>query len=118
MKTLGEQIRELREGRDISLRELASRIGVSAAFMSDVELGRRHPSDKHMLEIAKALGATLEDLRQFDTRPPLREFRRAMQSDPQFGLAFRQMMDRRVSSRDILEFIKQWDENQEEEVRD
>ena len=36
----------------------------------------------------------------------------------QFGFAFRQMMDRRVSPRDILEFIKQWDENQQEEVRD
>ena len=41
-----------------------------------------------------------------------------MQSDPEFGFAFRQMMDRRVSSKDILEFVKQWDENQQEEVRD
>ena len=118
MKTLGERIRELRENRDLSLRELASRIAVSAAFMSDVELGRRYPSDKHMLEIAAALGATLEDLRQFDTRPPLREFRRATQSDPEFGFAFRQMIDRQVGSRDILEFLRQWDKNQQEEDRD
>ena len=39
MKTLGEHIRELREERDLSLRELATKIQVSAAFMSDVELG-------------------------------------------------------------------------------
>ena len=43
MKTLGERIRELREERDLSLRELAGKIGVSAAFMSDVELNRRYP---------------------------------------------------------------------------
>ena len=86
--------------------------------MSDVELGRRHPSDKHVQEIAQALGAPLEDLLRFDTRPPLREFRRVTHSDPEYGFAFRQMMDRRVSSRDILEFIKQWDEDQQEEVRD
>ena len=34
MKTLGERIRELREKQDLSLRELAGKIGVSAAFMS------------------------------------------------------------------------------------
>ena len=70
MKTLGELIRELREERDLSLRELATKIEVSAAFMSDVELGRRHPSDKHMAAVARALGTSLEDIQQCDTRPP------------------------------------------------
>ena len=116
MQTLGERIRELREGKDLSLRELATRINVSAAFMSDVELGRRQPSDRHMVTIAEELGTMLDDLRQFDTRPPLREFRRATQSDPELGFAFRQMMGRGVSSKDILDFLEQWDKSQQEEV--
>ena len=74
----------------LSLRELARALDVSAAFMSDVELGRRQPSDKHVSAIARALGVALEDLKEFDTRPPLQEFRRATQSDPEFGFAFRQ----------------------------
>ena len=110
MKTLGERIRELREERDLSLRELGSKIQVSAAFLSDVELGRRYLSDKNMLAVVRALGASLEELKQFDTRPPLREFRRAMMTDPTYGFAFRQMMDRKISSREILDFIKQRDE--------
>ena len=114
MKTLGERIRELREGRDFSLREFATKIGVSAAFMSDVELNRRYPSDKHMLSMAQALGTALEDLQQFDTRPPLKEFRRATLSDPRYGFAFRQMMDKQVSADEILEFIKQLDEQPRE----
>ncbi len=118
MKTLGERIRELREERDLSLRELATTIGVSAAFMSDVELGRRHPSDKHMQAVARALETSLEDLQQFDTRPPLREFRRATLSNPEYGFAFRQIMDRRVSSKELLEFIKRRDEQREEDERD
>lgn len=118
MKTLGERIRELREERDISLREFAVKIGVSAAFMSDVELGRRHPSDKHMLAVARTLGSSLEDLKQFDTRPPLREFRRATLANPEYGFAFRQMMDRKISSKEILTFIRQRDEKQQEEERD
>ena len=71
MKTLGERIRELREEKDLSLPELATAIGVSASYMSDVELGRRLPSDKHMVAVALALGTSLEELRRFDTRPPL-----------------------------------------------
>ena len=115
MKTLGERIRELREERDISLRELASKIDVSAAFMSDVELGRRHPSDKHMAAVAEALGTSLEDLQQFDTRPPLREFRRATLSNPEYGFAFRQVLEKEISSTDLLEFIRQQDEKRQKD---
>ena len=117
MKTLGERIRELREERDLSLRELATKIEVSAAFMSDVELGRRHPSDKHMVAVARALGTSLEDLQQFDTRPPLREFRRATLSNPEYGLAFRQMLDKKISSEELLEFIRQRDQKRQKGER-
>ena len=117
MKTLGECIRELREERDLSLRELATKIGVSAAFMSDVELGRRHPSDKHMVAVANALGTPLEDLQEFDTRPPMREFRRATLSNPEFGFALRQVLDKNISSKELLEFIRQQDEKRQEDER-
>ena len=46
MKTLGQRIRELREEKDFSLRELAKKSGVTAPFLSDIELGRRYPSEK------------------------------------------------------------------------
>ena len=115
MKTLGEHIRELREERDLSLRELATKIKVSAAFMSDVELGRRHPSDKHLVVVARALGSSLENLQRFDTRPPLREFRRATHANPEYGFAFRQMLDKRISSKELLEFIEQQDQKRQKD---
>lgn len=105
--TIGERIRQLREVKDLSLRELAKTVGVSAAFMSDVELGRRYPSDKHIGAIAQALGAKLNDLKDYDTRPPIRELRRITLSDPQYGLAFRQLIDRNISSQELLDFIKE-----------
>ena len=117
MKTLGERIRELREEKDLSLRELAAKIEVSAAFMSDVELGRRHPSDKHMVAVAHALGISLEDLQQFDTRPPVREFRRATLSNPEYGFAFRQVLKKKISSKELLEFIRQQDQKRQEDER-
>ena len=115
MKTLGERIRELREEQDLSLRELAGKIGVSAAFMSDVELNRRYPSDKHLKAIAQHLGGTaLADLQQYDTRPPVQELRKAALTDPQYAYAFRQMMDKQVSAKEILEFIERRDRDRQD----
>ena len=113
MKTLGERIRELREEQDLSLRELAGKIGVSAAFMSDVELNRRYPSDKHLKAIVQHLGTALADLQQYDTRPPVQELRKAALTDPQYSYAFRQMMDKQVSAKEILEFIERRDRDRQ-----
>ena len=43
MQTLGERLRELREKRGISLRNLAARVRITAPYLSDIELNRRHP---------------------------------------------------------------------------
>ncbi len=106
MKTLGQRIRELRENKDISLRELAKKIDVSAAFLSDVELERRYPSDKHLSDLSRALETTLDDLKKHDTRPPINDLRRMTNSDPKFGYAFRQIIDKKVSSEELLNFIE------------
>ena len=106
MKTLGQKIRELRKEKDLSLRELAKRLGVSAAFLSDVELGRRFPSDKVLSGIARVLGTSVEDLRSYDTRPPVQDLRRLTISDPQYGLAFRKVIDKKISAQDLIKFAE------------
>lgn len=40
-KAIGMALREKREGQEISGREIARRLGYSAAYLSDMELGRR-----------------------------------------------------------------------------
>src|SRR5215471_11121157 len=92
-KTLGQHLRDLREKNDLSLRELARKTAVSAAFLSDVELGRRHPSPKVLIALAKALRTTPENLSKYDTRPPLDELRRLAAADPIFALALRQFAE-------------------------
>jgi len=110
MKTLGQRIRELREEKDLSLRELAKKLGVSAAFLSDVELGRRYPSNKVFLGIAQTLGTSVEDLRSYDTRPLIEDIKRLTNSDPFYGLAFRKMVDkaasRSISPEEIMKFAE------------
>jgi len=55
MEGLGPYMRRRRDELDLSLREFARRLDCSAAFISDIELVRRHPSEKVLAEIARVL---------------------------------------------------------------
>src|SRR5229473_7842445 len=87
--SLGQRIHELRDKADLSLRELAKKIGVSAPFLSDIELGRRFPSEEILAKLAGALEVSPEELKQYDTRAPIADLKRLMDSDPKLGFAFR-----------------------------
>jgi transcriptional regulator with XRE-family HTH domain len=103
---LGERIRELREERDISLRELAKKLGCSAPFWSDVELGRRNPSEAMLKDVARLLKVSFEELKTYDTRPPLDELKRRTAEDPQYAFAFRRIIESRASPADLLKFVE------------
>jgi transcriptional regulator with XRE-family HTH domain len=92
--SLGQRLRKLRDKADLSLRELANRIGVSSPFLSDIELGRRFPSEEVLGKLAAALNVPLEDLKQYDNRAPIADLKRLMDSDPKLGLAFRTAVEK------------------------
>ena len=107
LKPLGERIRELREECDLSLREFAAKLGgLSAAFLSDVELGRRHPSEKVLADMARVLGTDLEDLRKYDTRPPVEDLKRLANANPAYGLALRQIVERNISPEQLMALVE------------
>jgi transcriptional regulator with XRE-family HTH domain len=107
MEGLGPFMRRRRDELDISLREFAKRLDCSAAFVSDIELGRRYPSEKVLAEIARVLKVKLEQLQAMDLRPPIEDIKRLTQNDPRFALAFRTMIDKKVSADELLELAKQ-----------
>jgi transcriptional regulator with XRE-family HTH domain len=88
-KSMGERIKELRLEVGISLRQLASKTGKSPAFISDVELGRRYPSDDALSDIAKVLNVAEDELKSLDTRSSLEDIKKLAQRDPNWGMAFR-----------------------------
>jgi transcriptional regulator with XRE-family HTH domain len=103
MKTLGEYIRELREKNDLSLRELAKKLdNLSAAFLSDVELGRRYPSDDVLAKMANVFGVSVAELKSYDTRVPVKELKLLADSNPAYGIALRKVVDREISPEDII----------------
>jgi transcriptional regulator with XRE-family HTH domain len=99
---LGQRIRELRDERDLSLRELAKKLECSAAFLSDIELGRRYPSEKSLKDLARILNVPLHELKAHDSRPPIEEMKRLTASDPLYAVAFRTVLDRKFSAEELL----------------
>src|SRR5437868_5298708 len=65
-KALGPRIRALREGMDLSLRDLAERSGVSAPMLSQVERGETSPTLQVAARIARGLDLRLSQLLRLD----------------------------------------------------
>ena len=76
------------------MRELSRKVGISSPFLSDIELGRRFPSEEILAKLAGALNVSLEDLKQYDNREPIADLKRLMDSDPKLGFAFRTAVEK------------------------
>jgi transcriptional regulator with XRE-family HTH domain len=58
MKDFGETIRELRIAQDLGLRETASKVGISPAYLSRIERGKESPPRPEIVkQLAKLLAA-------------------------------------------------------------
>ena len=56
---IGERLRELREARNISMRALATKSGLSANALSMIERGKASPSVSTLYKLADALGISI-----------------------------------------------------------
>src|SRR6266478_2570259 len=106
MEGIGPYIRKRRDELDLSLREFAKKLDCSPAFISDIELGRRHPSDEVLVEMARVLKVKVEDLRAMDVRAPIDDIKRITLDDPTFALAFRSVIEKKITADELLEFVK------------
>jgi transcriptional regulator with XRE-family HTH domain len=59
---MGERLREQRQARGLSLRDLAERVDVSPSLISQIETGRARPSVNTLYAIAAELEVSLDDL--------------------------------------------------------
>lgn len=88
-QSLGERLKQLRLAANMSLRQLGEKIDKTPPFISDIELGRRFPSEGVMEDIAKVFGVPVEELKKLDTRDSVPMVRQMVANDPRWGLAFR-----------------------------
>jgi len=91
--SMGHRLRELRERTGHSLREVAKAANISAPFLSDVELGRRFPTNETLSLIAQKLSASADELKKHDHRPALADLKRLAEGSPNLGAAVRSLVD-------------------------
>ena len=58
---VGRRIRQLRLQKRITQEELAFRIGTSAAYISNIECGKKKPSLQKLAQISEVLEVTIND---------------------------------------------------------
>jgi transcriptional regulator with XRE-family HTH domain len=107
--TLGEKIKQLRQEANLSLRQLAEKVEKTPPFISDIELGRRYPSDGVLEDIARVLKADVEDLKKFDTRDSIPAVKKMVETNPAWGMAFRSVAEagkKGMTPEDLLKAVQ------------
>ena len=59
--------------------------------------------------MAHVLKVKVEELRAMDVRAPIDDIKRITQNDPAFALAFRTVIDKKITAEELLEFVKKTD---------
>ncbi|MGH7496737.1 MAG: helix-turn-helix domain-containing protein [bacterium] len=59
---LGIKLRQFRQQRDFSLKELAEKAKVSVSYLSEIEKGKKYPTPEKIMQLAEALGVSFDEL--------------------------------------------------------
>jgi transcriptional regulator with XRE-family HTH domain len=62
LDAVGPRLKQLRQGRDITLNDLADETGISTSTLSRLEAGLRRPTLEQLLPLARVYGVTLDEL--------------------------------------------------------
>lgn len=61
-KKLGNNLKAIRVGKNITQSDLADVLGVDKSFVSNIENGKNNPTLSTISSLAKALGVTVDEL--------------------------------------------------------
>lgn len=104
--TLGDRLRVGRALKRKTLRQLATEIGKTAAYLSDIENGRRVPSEEVLIALAGALDLDADELMAAAGKIGL-EADRYLRRTPQAGVLFRRLSESNVSPEAVEDLIRQ-----------
>ncbi len=62
LDAVGPRLKQLRQGRGITLSDLSKETGISTSTLSRLEVGLRRPTLEQLLPLARAYGVTLDEL--------------------------------------------------------
>ncbi|HBA47710.1 MAG TPA: XRE family transcriptional regulator [Lachnospiraceae bacterium] len=68
---IGDRLRELRSGRNLSLKQVSDRLGIAVSSLSSYELNEKNPSYRNLLKLARLYGVSCDYLLGNDTHSAL-----------------------------------------------
>ena len=104
--TFGKRGRSLRNSKDLSLRDLADRIGIDFTYLSKIENEKvPPPSDEVIKGLAIELEADLEELLALAARVSQKEVREAVAQDPRIGILFRKLQSQDLTEKQLDQIL-------------
>ena len=86
--TFGKKVRGLRQAKGLTLRDVASKVGINFTYLSKIENGKLdfsdYPSEKLIRKLAKALGGDTDELLLLAEKVPDEIRRRVIQRPDAF----------------------------------
>jgi transcriptional regulator with XRE-family HTH domain len=105
-ETVGDRLRVGRARKRLTLRKTAETVGVSASYLSDIENGRKIPSEEVVRAVAKALDLDADDLMAAAGRMG-EEADDYIRANPEAGILFRRLSQSGVGSEGLRRLIEQ-----------
>lgn len=105
---LKDEIKTLRLKAGYTLRKFAEEVGISAAHLSDIEHGRRMPSDdvlQRMAEKLERVGASFQQLKSLDSRIEA-ELAEWAENNPAAGQMLRELRSSKKDPKKVLEELR------------
>ncbi len=85
---LGLKLRDLRQGRRLTLADLAERAALSISYLSEVERGRKYPKPEILQRLGRALEVPFDDLVSLQVSGELSPLKAALESPLLSGFPF------------------------------
>lgn len=106
-ETFGQRIRRVRKERKLGLRQMATKAGISATFLSRVETEKEPatPSEETIRKLADVLGDDFDGLMQLAGRIPT-SVKDYMKADPGMPEFMRRAQESNVSSEKLMELLE------------
>jgi transcriptional regulator with XRE-family HTH domain len=107
-RTLGERLREARVAKDLTLRELAKRVGRAPSYINDIEYDRRVPSETVLRDICQVLELDFDAMQAAAGRLG-EEAERFLKREPVAGVLFRRVQEEGFREKELRALLGEVD---------
>jgi transcriptional regulator with XRE-family HTH domain len=108
-ETMGKVIRQERQARRLTIKELGDKAGLSEIYVGEIERGQKYPSAKVLESIAQALELDLADLLELMAEEIRREREPQMTSAIGFTLPAKSGQPRRLIVKQMVNMLDEGD---------